>query len=289
MKAGELESRNVIPFRPSRRGARAEFNNGCFRNGSTVLPCEVPIEPTRSLGPGRPSGEFCTTHWSVVINAGQGELPHATEALEKLCGAYWYPIYAYVRRKGHSPEDAEDLTQEFFFRLLDRNSLAKADRERGRFRTFLLSALKNFLVNEWKRAGRLKRGGNLEFLSIDADAAEDRYAAETAEEPNPDVAYEQRWAVAIIERVLAELQLEHGAPDKIHLFKVLRGFIWGEQITASYSEIAEGVGLTEGAVKVAVHRLRQRFRELLRAEVAQTVARPEDIDEELRHLIGVAV
>lgn len=224
-----------------------------------------------------------------MVSASRSDLPHAAEALEKLCDAYWFPIYVFVRRQGNSPEDAEDLTQEFFFRLLDRNSLARADRDRGRFRTFLLGSLKNFMVNEWKRAGRLKRGGGLEILSIDAEAAEERYEAEAPDEPNPDAAYEQRWAVTLIERVLAELRLEHDAPDKIRLFEVLKGFLWGEQSTASYGQIAERLGLTEGAVKVAVHRLRQRFRELLRTEVAQTVARPEDIDGELRHLISVAV
>ena len=144
------------------------------------------------------------------------------------------------------------------------------------------------MVNEWKRAGRLKRGGGLEFLSIDANVAEDRYAAEPADECNPDAAYEQRWAVTLLEQVLAALRQEFNAADKARLFEELSGFIWGDKSTASYAEIAEQLNLTEGTVKVAVHRLRQRFRELLRAEVAHTVARPEDIDGELRHLISVA-
>ncbi len=223
-----------------------------------------------------------------MLAAGQSSVPGAQEALEKLCRTYWYPLYAFARRQGNSPEDAQDLTQDFFSRLLEKNYLAKADPDRGRFRTFLLRSLKNFMVNEWKAAGRLKRGGGLEFLSMDAHVAEDRYAAEPANESNPDAAYEQRWAVTLIEQVLATLRREYSATDKARLFEELKGFIWGDQSTASYAGIAGPLNLTEGTVKVAVHRLRQRFRELLRAEVAHTVARPEDIDGELRHLISVA-
>ena len=139
------------------------------------------------------AGVFATTHWSVVLAAGHKESPQSAEALEKLCRAYWYPLYVYVRRQGNSPEDAQDLTQEFFFRLLERNNLVKADRDRGKFRTFLLGSLKNFLVNEWKHESRLKRGGGLEFLSLDADSAEDRYAAEPADDANPDAVFDERW------------------------------------------------------------------------------------------------
>jgi RNA polymerase sigma factor (sigma-70 family) len=223
-----------------------------------------------------------------VLTAGHSSVPGAQAALEKLCRTYWFPLYAFARRQGNSPEDAQDLTQDFFSRLLEKNSLAKADPERGKFRTFLLRSMKNFLVNEWKRAGRLKRGGDLEFLSIDADAAEDRYAAEASDESNPDAEFETRWAVTLIEQVLTALRQEFNEADKARLFEELKGFIWGDQSTASYAEISGHLNLSEGSVKVAVHRLRQRFRELLRAEVAHTVARPEDIDGELRHLISVA-
>ena len=236
-----------------------------------------------------PPAVFATTHWSVVLAAGQRELPQAAVALEQLCRTYWYPLYVFVRRQGNSPEDAQDLTQDFFSRLLDKNYLTKADRERGKFRTFLLQSLKNFLVNQWKRAGRLKRGGGLECISIDANVAEDCYAAELASESNPDAAYDQSWAVTLIERVLADLRQEYTAPDKARLFEEIKGFIWGDKSAASYAQIAESLKLTEGSVKVAVHRLRKRFRELLRAEVGNTVVRPEDIDGELRHLISVAV
>ena len=231
---------------------------------------------------------FTTTHWSVVLAAREPDAPQAAAALEKLCRTYWFPLYAFARRQGNSPEDAQDLTQDFFSRLLEKNYLTKADPDRGKFRTFLLRSLKHFLVNEWKRAGRLKRGGGLEFLSIEADAAEDRYAAEASEESNPDAEYETRWAVTLIEQVLSALRLEFDAADKTRLFEELKGFIWGDKSTASYAEIAAQLNLSEGSVKVAVHRLRQRFRELLRAEVAHTVARPEDIDGELRYLISVA-
>ena len=220
--------------------------------------------------------------------AGQPDSPRANEALEKLCRTYWYPLYVYVRRQGNSPEDAQDLTQIFFSRLLEKNYFAKADRDRGKFRTFLLRSLKNFLVNQWKRSGRLKRGGGVEFLSMDANVAEDRYAAEPANTSNPDAAYEQRWAVTLIEQVLTALRQEFNAADKARLFEELKGSIWGDKSSASYAEIAGYLNVTEGTVKVAVHRLRQRFRELLRAEVAHTVARQEDVDDELRYLISVA-
>jgi RNA polymerase sigma-70 factor (ECF subfamily) len=222
-----------------------------------------------------------------VLAAADSSAPGAQAALEKLCRTYWYPLYVYVRRQGNGPEDAQDLTQDFFARLLEKNYLAKADPDRGKFRTFLLRSLKNFLVNEWKRAGRLKRGGGLEFLSIDTSAAEDRYGAEAPDEFNPDAEYETRWAITLIEQVLAALRQEFNAADKGRLFEELKGFIWGDKSSASYAEIAAPLNLGEGTLKVAVHRLRQRFRELLRAEVAQTVARPEDIDGELRHLISV--
>lgn len=235
---------------------------------------------------GQPSA-FSTTHWSVVLAAGHGSVTSATEALEKLCRTYWFPLYAFARRQGNSPEDAQDLTQDFFSRLLEKNYLAKADPERGRFRTFLLGSLKNFLINEWKREGRLKRGGGLEFVSIDTNAAEEWFAAEASHESNPDAEYETRWAVTLVEQALTVLRQEFNAADKTMLFDELRGFIWGDKSGASYAEIGTRLDLSEGAVKMAVHRLRERFRELLRMEVAQTVARPEDVDDELRHLISV--
>lgn len=230
---------------------------------------------------------FATTHWSVVLAAGHSSVPGAQAALEDLCRTYWFPLYAFVRRQGNSPEDAQDLTQDFFSRLLEKNCLSKVNPDLGKFRTFLLRSLKNFLVNEWKRAGRLKRGGGVEFLSIDTNEAEERYAAEVPNEFNPDAEYETRWAVTLIELVLTNLRQEFDAAEKGRLFVELKGFIWGNKTTASYAVIAGQLNLTEGTVKVTVHRLRRRFGELLRAEVAKTVARPEEIDVELRHLISV--
>jgi RNA polymerase sigma factor (sigma-70 family) len=223
-----------------------------------------------------------------VLAAGHSSAPTAQAALEKLCRTYWFPLYAFARRQGKNPEDAQDLTQDFFSRLLEKNYLTRADPQRGKFRTFLLGSLKNFLINEWKRASRLKRGGGVELLSIDTNTAEDRYAAAAPDEFNPDAEYETRWAVTLIEQVLATLREEFNAADKIQLFEELKGFIWGDKSTASYAEIAGQLNVSEVTVKVTMHRLRQRFRELLRAEVAHTVDRPEDIDGELRHLISVA-
>jgi len=234
------------------------------------------------------NGVFASTHWSVVLTAGEGQSPQASEALEKLCQAYWQPLYVYARRRGYSPEDAQDLTQQFFALFLRKRSFSLADPSRGRFRVFLLKSLQHFLADDWKRAHRIKRGGGAPEVSMDSYHAEDRIAIELADTKTPEGAYEQRWAVTLIEQVLTALRQEFNAADKARLFEELSGFIWGDKSTASYAEIAGHLNLTEGTVKVAVHRLRQRFRELLRAEVAHTVARPEDIDGELRHLISVA-
>jgi RNA polymerase sigma factor (sigma-70 family) len=232
-------------------------------------------------------GQFAPTHWSVVITAGRSDLPEAADALEKLCRAYWYPLYAYVRRQGNSAQDAEDLTQQFFYRLVEKDCLAKADRDRGKFRTFLIGSLNNFLINEWKWAGRLRRGGNLTFLPLDALQAEERYCGEPVDESNPADAYERLWGVALVEQVFAILRAEYASAERVDVFEALKGFIWGDPDSKSYGETGERLNLTEGAVKVAVHRLRKHFREVVRAQVAHTVARPEDVDEELRHLISV--
>src|SRR5260221_3451468 len=166
----------------------------------------MPLPASASNSTRPEAGWFATTHWSVVLLAGQADSPHGAEALERLCRTYWYPLYVYVRRQGNSPEDAQDLTQDFLSRLLEKNYLLKADRDRGKFRTFLLGSLKNFLVNEWKRAGRLKRGGDLTFLSFDANTAEERYAGEPIDETNPANDFERQWAVTLIEQVFTTLR-----------------------------------------------------------------------------------
>jgi RNA polymerase sigma factor (sigma-70 family) len=234
-----------------------------------------------------PPAAFETTHWSVVVAAGHSSVPGAQEALEKLCRAYWYPIYVYVRQQGQSPHDAQDLTQEFFARLLEKKYLRLADPDRGKFRAFLLKSLKHFLVNEWEKARTQKRGGGQCFIPLDAEIAESRYAAEPVQALTLDQVYEKRWAVTLIEAVLTRLRESYAATDRLQVFETLKAFIWGERTTLSYAEVAPQLGLTEGAVKVAVHRLRGRYRELLRAEIAETVATPGEVDEELQHLIAV--
>ena len=242
--------------------------------------------PNKALDPAR-AGWFATTHWSVVLAAGDSTSPQTNEALEKLCATYWYPLYAYVRRKGHSPEDAQDLTKEFFARLLEKKFLKLAEPERGKFRGFLLTSLKHFLVNEWEKARTAKRGGGQVVLSLDEQLAESRYLAEPSTDSSPDVMFEKRWAITVLEQVLMRLRQESVAAGKGDLFELLKDALWGDKNLASQTEIGAPLGLSAAAVKSAVHRLRLRYRELLRSEIANTVARPEDIDEELRHLVSV--
>lgn len=230
---------------------------------------------------------FSTTHWSVVLAAGQARDAVGQGALETLCRTYWYPLYAWVRRSGRDAEEARDLTQAFFAQLLERRSLSLADPNRGRFRTFLLTAMKHFLANEWKKGNRLKRGGGLTLLSLDADLGEERFAAEPSDPVTPETIYDRRWAATLLERVLGLLEEECRAGGRAGLFEQLRTQFWGEERNASLAEIAAGLGMSEGALKTAAHRLRARYRQLLRAEIAHTVAGPTEVDEELRHLISV--
>lgn len=211
--------------------------------------------------------------------------PTAQHALEKLCAAYWYPLYAYVRRQGRAVEDAQDLTQQFFTRFLEMKHVRLADRNRGRFRTFLLSSIKNFLINEWAKANRQKRGGGQQLLSLDEEMAEARFAAEPATTQPADSVFDCNWATTLLERALAALRAEFEQAGKVAAFERLKDCVLGEQ--SPYVEIARELGLTEGAARVAVHRLRQRFNELLRAEVAQTVSTPAEVNEELRYLVTV--
>jgi len=232
------------------------------------------------------AGVFATTHWSVVLAAGQSESPGAQEALAKLCQTYWYPLYAFVRRQGHSPHDAQDLTQEFFARLLRSHYFAAADPKRGRFRSFLLGSIKHFLAHEWEKGRALKRGGGQVLISLDGPAGETRYALEPPDNVTADKIFERRWALTLLEQVLARLQEDYAASGKRQLFQELKPTLTGEKCAGSYVEIGSRLGLNEGAVKVAVHRLRQRYGELLREEIAHTVASPEEVEEELRHLLS---
>jgi RNA polymerase sigma-70 factor (ECF subfamily) len=229
---------------------------------------------------------FATTHWSTVLAAADAQSERASAALASLCRTYWYPVYVYVRRAGRSREDAQDLTQEFFARVLQKRYLDAADPEKGRFRSFLLVVLKGFLANEWDRANRQKRGGGCEILSLDADTTEERYRAEPADDATPERAFERRWATTLLEQVLDRLEKELVNAGKGEFMAALKPFLIGEQERNAYEQVALRLGMTEGAIRVAVHRLRQRYRELLRFEIAQTVSRPEEIDGEIRHLFA---
>jgi DNA-directed RNA polymerase specialized sigma24 family protein len=230
---------------------------------------------------------FATTHWSVVLAAGAGGSPQAHAALAKLCQAYWYPLYAYVRRQGYSAPDAQDLTQEFFARLLQSHLLAAADPKRGRFRSFLLASVKHFLMHEWEKARALKRGGGRPPISFDAGSGEARYGVEPVENTTAEHIFERRWALTLLGGVLERLRDEFAAGGKTALFETLKPALTGEPRTLSHAETAHSLGMTEGAVKVAVHRLRQRYGELLREEIGQTVASPGEVEEELRYLLSV--
>jgi len=228
---------------------------------------------------------FPQTHWSVVLTAAGTDSPQCHEALTKLCSAYWYPLYAFIRRRGHVPHGAEDLTQEFFARLLEKRYLEGITAEGGRFRSYLLTMLKHFLANEWQKGRTQKRGGNATIISVDFHAAEDRYHYEPVDQSTPETLFERRWASTLLEKVLAALQSEYTTSRRSTLFEGLRGCLSGNLAQIGYAELGAGLGMTEGAIKVAIHRLRKRYGELLRAEIAMTVSRTEDIDEEIRHLI----
>ena len=230
---------------------------------------------------------FATTHWSVVLAASPVHSPLAFSALEKLCRTYWYPLYAFVRRQGASAEDAEDLTQAFFAHLLRKDSFSGVGPEKGRFRSFLLACFKHFLADDWDRARRLKRGGAAPVLSVDVEQAEERYQVESHSEPGADQLYERRWALDLLACVLDRLRLEAVHAGKAAVFDQLQGCLLGERSDETYAEIGARVGLSQSAVKVTVHRLRQRYRQLLREEIAHTVAEPGEIEEELRYLFAV--
>ena len=230
------------------------------------------------------SGKFQTTNWSAVLAAGDTTIPGAREALEKLCWSYWHPLYVFVRRLGHGPEDAQDLTQGFFAHLLKARVISRANPEAGRFRSFLLVSLKHFLAHEHERATALKRGGGRFVLSFNQLAPEERWALEPADAATPEQIFDRRWAMQQIENALTHLRDDYAASGRGPLFDLLKDYVWGDKNTVTLAEIASRLDLTEEAVKKAVQRLRHRFRECLRAEIARTVATPDQIDEELRHL-----
>jgi len=230
---------------------------------------------------------FHTTHWSVVLAARDMTSPKADAALGELCRSYWYPLYAFVRRKGHSPHDAQDLTQAFFARLIEKNYVAQADRERGRFRTYLLAALTHFLADEWDKGRRLKRGGGQKIFSFDATSAEERYRLEPIDHLDPAKLYERRWVTTLFEIVLARLEEEFRDSGKGALFDGLKNSLIAEDSSLTYAQLGARLDLSEDAVKQTVRRMRLRYRELFREEIAQTVAGPGEVEDELKHVFAV--
>ena len=240
-----------------------------------------------SAGPQAHGGVFATTHWSVVLAAGESHSLRSAQALETLCRAYWYPLYAYVRRQGRNPEDAQDLTQGFFAHLLRKDFLNGVGPEKGRFRSFLLACLKHFLADEWEKARTAKRGGTGPEPLLDLERAEERYGLEARIEATAESLYERRWSFDLLDRVLDQLRHEAVASGRDVVFDQLQCCLLGERPTVTYAQLGARLGMSETAVKVTVHRLRQRYRELLREEVAHTVTRPEEVDEEMRYLFQV--
>jgi RNA polymerase sigma factor (sigma-70 family) len=228
---------------------------------------------------------FATTHWSVVLAAGEGKSASGQSALETLCRAYWYPIYVYVRRKGHGPDDAQDLTQEFFAQLIAKERLRLADREKGKFRTFLLAMLDYFLAREWSRAHRQKRGGQFIFISLDQQTPEERYRLEPADSDTPEKKFLRHWALTVLEQAMNALERECQGNGKGALFEEAKGLLSREHDGATYAEIGRRLNMAEGATRMAVLRLRRRYGELLRNEIAQTVGTPEEVEEEMRFLL----
>ncbi len=233
------------------------------------------------------AGGFQTTHWSLVLRAGHREDRAAETALAALCERYWYPLYVYVRRRTADVNEAQDLTQEFFAWLLEKNALASACPERGRFRGFLLTAMKNFLSNQWDRAKARKRGGGVRRLSLDLDDGESRLRLEPAHELTPERLYERQWVLTLLELVMRRLQEEYQSSGKAGLFERLKGGITGDRDRPAHAAAAAELGLSEEAARQAASRLRKRYRELLREEVAHTLAEPADVDDEIRSFFAV--
>lgn len=231
------------------------------------------------------SARFATTRWSIVNSAGQKSSPEASEALESLCRAYWFPLYAYVRKRVANVEEANDLTQAFFEQLLEKNYVAQANPDRGLFRSFLITAFKHFLSREWEKNRALKRGGGRAVLSLDFQDGDSRITSEPASEQfTPEQIYERQWAMTLLNRVVGRLRTEYDQAGKQEQFGYLKDFIIGQYSEHTYAEVAEILGSTEAAMKMSAHRMRHRYREILREEIADVVANPEDVDDEIRNL-----
>jgi len=235
---------------------------------------------------GSSGAQFRTTHWSVVLAATREPSQETADALAELCRTYWYPLYAYVRRKGYDVADAQDLTQGFFARVVEKNYMGAVDRRKGKFRSFLLASLEHFLAKEWTRAHRLKRGGGQTVMALDSSDTEQRYRLEPVDDWTAERLYERRWALTVLEQAMATLDREYCAAGKQRLFEELRPFISGDDEDLCYAELSARLQMNEGAVRTAVYRLRQRYGEAVRAEIARLVQHPEQIEEELRHLFA---
>ena len=229
---------------------------------------------------------FTTTHWSVVLAAGNQSSPDYTRALSTLCRTYWYPLYAYLRRQGFDRHQAEDYTQSFFAGLLERHSIGKADPEQGKFRSFLLASLTHFLADEWDRSQAQKRGGERKVLSLDIEDGETRYTREPADNLSPEKLFKRYWALMVLRQAMVRLKTEFATANKQHLFDNLKIYLTAQLDSISYRDAAAKLDMTEGAVRVAVHRLRQRYGELVRQEIAQTVTSPDQVDEEIHELFA---
>ena len=234
-----------------------------------------------SLGGG---ARFDTTHWSVVLAAGGDSTAGAKRALATLCETYWYPLYAYLRRQGHSAEDAQDLTQGFFQQILEKGTVEQADPNRGRFRSFMLTSLKHYVTNEWDKQRARKRGGGTPHVSLELENAEGRYQLEPPADTTPEKVFDRQWALTLLDNILGKLRAEFVRDDKEAIFNRLKVFLGGGSSDESYASVGRALDMSDGAVKVAVHRLRCRYRDLLRQEIAQTVSSPEETEAEIRHL-----
>ncbi len=231
------------------------------------------------------SANFATTQWSQVLAAQQGGDPESIKALEALCSAYWYPLYAYVRHQGYDADQARDLTQGFFAELLEKDFLGDVDPSKGRFRSFLLASLRNYLSHERDKAAAKKRGGDAMTLSFDARDAETRFEIEPTDKLDPEQLFERRWAMTVLERAMQSLERESGEAGGLEQFARFKPYLTGQEPHQAYKEVASDLEMSEGAVKTAVYRLRQRYGQCLRAEIADTVADPRDVDAEVRHLL----
>ncbi len=233
------------------------------------------------------SPHFNTTRWTIVVSAGQETTAASKDALEQLCRSYWRPIYAYVRRRGYRAEESEDLTQAFLEHFLERKLVSVVDRQHGRFRTFLLHCCEYFLAKHWRDQRRLKRGGGRPLLSLEGDSLEQWYRNELADPMTPERLYEKRWALSVLALVQERLRGEWEAAGKLEIFKTLQLFLSGENESMTCARAALDLGMSEAAVRTAVHRLRRRYGEILRAEVAQTISSPDEIEDELQYLLSV--